>query len=221
MSTILGTAFRVIAAVDSGLLGKPSPDLGADESGSEMMTTPIEEVEATLLSAVACGDRNAFSLLYDRMQPRVFGLSMRILRDPGHAEEVTQEVFLEIWQLADHFDAGKGSATGWILRKTHSRSVDRVRSSQTRRARDLRIGVRDLLEPGEDILEAVALRINSEKVERALGTLPEPQRAAVALAHLGGYSHSQVSEILQVPIGTVKTRIRAGIDRLRVELAAA
>jgi RNA polymerase sigma-70 factor (ECF subfamily) len=186
-----------------------------------MMTTSPDEIDSSLLRAVAAGDQNAFSQLYDRMQPRVLGLSMRILRDIGHAEEVTQEVFLEVWQLADHFDADKGSAAGWILRKTHSRSIDRVRSSQTSRVRDHRVGLRDLVEPQNDILETVALRINSEKVGKALGTLPDAQRQAVALAHLGGYSHSEVSEILHVPIGTVKTRIRAGIDRLRVELAAA
>jgi len=187
-----------------------------------MLTTISDhEVEADLLTAVGEGNRYAFSELYDRMQPRVLGLSMRILRDMSHAEEVSQEVFLEVWQLAAQFDATKGSAIGWILRKAHSRSVDRVRSAQTRRARDLKIGVRDLHEPSNDILEDVALKINSEKVERALGTLPKAQRDAVALAHLGGYSHSEVSEMLQVPIGTVKTRIRAGIDRLRVEMAAA
>jgi RNA polymerase sigma-70 factor (ECF subfamily) len=177
-----------------------------------MITTCPDEIETSLLHAVADGDQNAFGQLYDRMRPRVLGLSMRILRDIGHAEEVTQEIFLEVWQLASHFDADKGSASGWIMRKAHSRSIDRVRSSQTRR---------DLLEPQHDILEIVALKINSEKVGKALDTLPDAQRQAVALAHLGGYSHSEVSEMLQVPIGTVKTRIRAGIDRLRVELAAA
>jgi RNA polymerase sigma-70 factor (ECF subfamily) len=186
-----------------------------------MITTPSDELDSSLLLAVATGDQNAFSQLYDRMQPRVLGLAMRILRDISHAEEVTQEVFLEVWQLADHYDSDKGSAAGWILRKTHSRSIDRVRSSQTRRVRDNRIGIRDLVEPHHDILELVALKINSEKVGKALGTLPAAQREAVALAHLGGYSHSEVSEMLHVPIGTVKTRIRAGIDRLRVELAAA
>lgn len=186
-----------------------------------MMTTYVDELDSSLLLAVAEGDRNAFSQLYDRMQPRVLGLSMRILRDMGHAEEVTQEVFLEVWQLAAHFDADKGSAVGWILRKAHSRSIDRVRSSQTRRVRDHRVGLRDLVEPQHDMLDFVALKINSEKVGKALGTLPAAQREAVSLAHLGGYSHSEVSAILQVPIGTVKTRIRAGIDRLRVELAAA
>jgi RNA polymerase sigma-70 factor (ECF subfamily) len=186
-----------------------------------MSLTSLAERESELLSSIATGDRVAFSELFDRMQPRVLGLAMRILRDVGHAEEVTQEVFLEVWQLAAQFDASKGSATGWILRKTHSRSVDRVRSAQSRRLREERIGMREYFEPGDDVAEVVEVRIASTKVARALGMLPESQRRAVELAHLGGYSHSEVSEILQVPIGTVKTRIRAGIGRLREELLAA
>jgi RNA polymerase sigma-70 factor, ECF subfamily len=182
--------------------------------------TVLEE-EAALMSAVATGDRAAFGELYDRMQPRVLGLAMRILRDLGHAEEVAQEVFLEVWQYATHFDASKGSATGWILRKTHSRAVDRVRSAQARKTREARIGMRDYFESADDIPETVALRIESKRIERALRALPEPQRRAVELAHLGGFSHSEVSEILNVPVGTVKTRIRAGIGRLREQLAAA
>ena len=179
------------------------------------------EPEALLLETIATGSRSAFAELYDRMLPRVLGLATRILRDPGHAEEVTQEVFLDVWQLASRFDASKGSAVGWILRKTHSRSVDRVRSSEAGRARDLRIGTRDLNEPHADVTEVVELRLDTERVERALALLPDTQREAIALAHLGGYSHSEVSEMLSVPIGTIKTRIRAGIGRLREELSAA
>jgi RNA polymerase sigma-70 factor (ECF subfamily) len=186
-----------------------------------MPATTFAEIETTLLDSVASGDQSAFSQLYDRMQPRVLGLAMRILRDSGHAEEVAQEVFLEVWQSANQFDGDKGSATGWILRKTHSRAVDRVRSAQSRKMREARIGLRDLNEPSDDIADTISLRIDSKRVERALGTLPETQRQAVALAHLGGYSHSEVSAILKVPVGTVKTRIRAGIGRLREELAAA
>jgi RNA polymerase sigma-70 factor (ECF subfamily) len=186
-----------------------------------MSLATLAERESFLLRAVATGDRIAFDELFDRMQPRVLGLAIRILRDLGHAEEVTQDIFLEIWQLAAQFDDSKGSATGWILRKTHSRSVDRVRSAQSRRLREERIGMREYFEPSDDLAEIVAVRITSKKIERALGMLPESQRRAVELAHLDGYSHSEVSEILQVPIGTVKTRIRAGIGRLREELVAA
>jgi len=186
-----------------------------------MPATTVLEIEAGLLASVASGDQTAFGELYDRMQPRVLGLAIRILRDVGHAEEVAQEVFLEVWQCASNYDGSKGSATGWILRKTHSRSVDRVRSAQARKVREARIGLRDLHEPSDDITETISLRIDSKRVERALSALPEAQRQAVALAHLSGYSHSEVSEILKVPVGTVKTRIRAGIGRLRMELTAA
>jgi RNA polymerase sigma-70 factor (ECF subfamily) len=186
-----------------------------------MPAPTIAEPESVLLHSVASGDMSAFGELYDRMQPRVLGLAMRILRDSGHAEEIAQEVFLDVWQCARQFDGSKGSATGWNQRKTHSRAVDRVRSAQASKIRDNRIGLRDLNEPADDIMETVSLRIESKRVERALGTLPEVQRQAVTLAHIGGYSHSEVSAILKVPVGTVKTRIRAGIGRLREELAAA
>jgi RNA polymerase sigma-70 factor (ECF subfamily) len=181
---------------------------------------PIE-IEASLLTRTAHGDRAAFDELYDRMLPRVLGLATRVLRDSGQAEEVSQEVFLEVWQQAARFDAGKGSAVGWVLRKTHGRAVDRVRASSARTARDLKMGIRDLVEPSEDIAEVVELRIDSERVGQAMRNLPDSQREAVVLAHLSGYSHSEVSQILRIPVGTVKTRIRAGIGRLREELAIA
>ncbi|HEY4268927.1 MAG TPA: sigma-70 family RNA polymerase sigma factor [Galbitalea sp.] len=182
--------------------------------------TPID-IEASLLARTALGDSVAFGELYDRMFPRVLGLATRVLRDSGYAEEVAQEVFLEVWQQAFRFDAGKGSAVGWVLRKAHGRAVDRVRASSARTARDLKMGIRDLVEPSEDVAEVVELRIDSQRVDEALRKLPDSQRQAVTLAHLSGYSHSEVSQILRIPVGTVKTRIRAGIGRLREELAIA
>jgi RNA polymerase sigma-70 factor (ECF subfamily) len=194
---------------------------GLTRTEDTVPANPVTEIEASLLERVANGDRLAFGELYDRMLPRVMGLAIRVLRDIGQAEEVTQEVFLEVWQQASRFDVERGSAVGWVLRKTHGRAVDRVRSSEARFARDRRIGTRDVLEPVDDLAEVVELRIASERVGLALGHLPFAQRQAVTLAHLSGYSHTEVAEILRVPVGTVKTRIRAGIGRLRAELAVA
>jgi RNA polymerase sigma-70 factor, ECF subfamily len=186
-----------------------------------MSVTTTTETEAVLLQRVAAGDRQAFSDLYDRMQRRVIGLAMRILRDTGHAEEVAQEVFLEVWQCANRFDVERGSAVSWILRTTHGKAVDRVRAAQSRSIRDVRVGLRDLAAPEDSLAEVVELRIESERVGRALLALPPAQRQAITLAHLNGYSHSEVSAMLSIPIGTVKTRIRTGISRLREQLAIA
>jgi RNA polymerase sigma-70 factor (ECF subfamily) len=172
----------------------------------------------SLLERVATGDQRAFSELYDQVAPRVFGLVKRLLIDRAQSEEVTQEVFLEIWQTASRFDPNKGAATSWILTMAHRRAVDRVRAAQASRNRDVRIGIRDLDREYDNVSEAVEVRIENERVVRAMERLTELQRQAVTLAYYGGYSHSEVAEMLSVPIGTVKTRLRDGMIRLRDEL---
>ncbi len=172
----------------------------------------------TLLERVAAGDQRAFSELYDQVAPRVFGLVRRLLVDRAQSEEVTQEVFLEIWQTAPRFDPKKGAATSWILTMAHRRAVDRVRASQASRDRDTRIGIRDLNREYDNVSETVEVRIENERVVRAMERLTQLQRQAVTLAYYGGYSHSEVAEMLSVPIGTVKTRLRDGMIRLRDEL---
>ncbi|MBD8660494.1 RNA polymerase sigma-70 factor (ECF subfamily) [Frigoribacterium sp. PvP120] len=174
-----------------------------------------------LLTRVAGGDQLAFAELYDQTAPRVLGLVKRLLKDHAQSEEVTQEVFLEIWQTATRFDTARGSASSWMLTMAHRRAVDRVRASQAGRDRDLRIGVRDLDTDFDSVTESVEIRIEHERVERALGRLTELQRQAVRLAYYGGYSHSEVAAMLGVPIGTVKTRLRDGMIRLRDEMGVA
>lgn len=186
-------------------------DLAGDEA------TPAASQQA-LLEAVAGGDRQAFAELYDQISPRVFGLVKRLLRDHAQSEEVTQEIFLEIWQTATRFDPNKGGASTWILTMAHRRAVDRVRSSQSSRNRDTRIGIRDHKVDYDQVSETIEIRIEHERVEKAMSRLTELQRQAVTLAYYGGYSHSEVSEMLSVPIGTVKTRLRDGMIRLRDEL---
>lgn len=179
--------------------------------------TPVAS-QQDLLECVSRGDQAAFSLLYDQLAPRVFGLIKRLLRDHSQSEEVLQEVFLEIWQTAPRFDPNKGGATTWIFTMAHRRAVDRVRSSQSSRNRDTRIGIRDHETEYDHVSESVEVSIEHERVQKAMLRLTELQRQAVSLAYYGGYSHSEVAEMLKVPIGTVKTRLRDGMIRLRDEL---
>jgi RNA polymerase sigma-70 factor (ECF subfamily) len=174
-----------------------------------------------LLARVAEGDQVAFSQLYDQSSGRVLGLVRRLLKDHAQSEEVTQEIFLEVWQNAKRYDASKGSATTWILTMAHRRAVDRIRSSQSTRDRDTKIGLRDMETEYDSVSESVEIKVEHERVGQALQRLTELQRQAVTLAYYGGYSHSEVAEMLKVPIGTVKTRLRDGMIRLRDELGVA
>ena len=180
---------------------------------------PVQETSLDdLLNRVATADQRAFAELYDRVAPRVLGLVRRLLVDPAQSEEVTQEVFLEIWKTADRFDTDRGAAMSWILTMSHRRAVDRVRASQAGHDRDLKIGIRDLEREYDQVAETVEIRIEHERVKRAMSQLTELQRQAISLAYYGGYSHSEVAELLHVPVGTVKTRLRDGMIRLRDEM---
>ena len=171
-----------------------------------------------LLARVAQGDQAAFAALYDQIAPRVLGLVRRLLRDHAQSEEVTQEIFLEIWQTVTRYDSNKGGASTWIMTMAHRRAVDRVRASQASRDRDTKIGIRDYDAQYDNVSETVQTRVEHERVEKAMQRLTELQRQAVSLAYYGGYSHSEVATLLSVPIGTVKTRLRDGMIRLRDEL---
>jgi RNA polymerase sigma-70 factor, ECF subfamily len=171
-----------------------------------------------LLAKVAKGDQRAFAALYDLVAPRVLGLTTRVLRDRAQSEEVTQEVFLEIWQNAPRFDVTKGTATTWIMTMTHRRAVDRVRAAQSSRDRDTKVGIRDYLVDYDSVAETVETTVETERVKKAMARLTEYQRQAVILAYYGGYTHSEVAEMLHIPVGTIKTRLRDGLIRLRDEL---
>lgn len=189
-------------------------DRGPEETGSIDVTVTFE----VLMQRIAGGDQQAFSELYDRTAPRVLGLVKRVLVDHAQSEEVAQEVFLEIWKSASRFDAGKGAAMSWILTMTHRRAVDRVRASQAGHDRDERIGIRDLEPEYDQVSEIAEIRIENERVKRAMLQLSELQRESITLAYYGGYSHTEVAAILEVPVGTVKTRLRDGMIRLREEM---
>ncbi|HEV7812988.1 MAG TPA: sigma-70 family RNA polymerase sigma factor [Leifsonia sp.] len=171
-----------------------------------------------LLAQTATGNQAAFSALYDNTAARVLGLVRRVMIDPAQSEEVTQEVFLEIWQSAPRFDPNKGRASTWIMTMAHRRAIDRIRSAQASRNRDRAVGIRDLPTAYDQVAETVEVRVEHERVEQAMSKLSDAQREAVTLAYFGGYTQSEVAEMLGIPLGTAKTRMRDAMIRLRREL---
>ena len=170
------------------------------------------------LMRVAAGDREAFATVYDALSARVFGLVLRVLVDRSQAEEVTQEVFVDMWRKAPTYDSARGSSIGWALALAHSKAVDRVRSSQSQRDRDERIGIRDSVAPFDVVSEAADVRLEGKRVREALETLTEAHREAIVLAYYGGLTQTEIAERLQTPLGTVKTRLRDGMIRLRAAM---
>lgn len=171
-----------------------------------------------LLVRIAGGDQTAFARLYDTLSARVFGLILRVVVDRSQSEEVLQEVFLELWQSASRFAPNKGQGRSWVLTIAHRRAVDRVRSSQSSADRDVRAGFRDLGVPHDGVAEEAQLRIEGRKVANAVSELPAPQRDVIALAYYGGYSQSEIAALVGAPLGTVKTRMRDGLSRLRTAM---
>ncbi|MQA62488.1 MAG: sigma-70 family RNA polymerase sigma factor [Actinophytocola sp.] len=167
------------------------------------------------MSRVARGDEHAFAQLYDLLAERVFGLILRVMRDPAQAEEVTQEVFVELWRTASRFRPDRGSVVSWAMTIAHRRAIDRVRSSQSSLDRDARVAAGQQDRPFDAVADEVEGRFERQQVRRCLGTLTDLQRESVGLAYYQGYTYGEVATLLETPLGTVKTRLRDGLIRLR------
>jgi RNA polymerase sigma-70 factor (ECF subfamily) len=170
---------------------------------------------AALLVRTARGDAAAFESVYDQVAAAVFGVARRVIRDRAQSEEVAQEVLLEVWRTAARFDDTRGSAMAWVMTLAHRRAVDRVRSVQKAAEREHRVGAASASIPYDTVAEAVESTLEQERVRRCLGTLTELQRESVTLAYYGGYTYVQVAGLLGVAVGTVKTRMRDALIRLR------
>ncbi len=174
---------------------------------------------AGLLVRCGRGDQAAFSALYDQLAPYVYGVVLRVVRDRSQTEEVTQEVFVELWRIAPRFDGQKGSVKAWASTVAHRRAVDRVRSEQSARDR-LDNESQKRIADTDTVVEAVEASFDQARVRRALEQLTPAQREAVELAYFGALTYREVAALLDVAEGTIKSRIRDGMIRLRDELGA-
>lgn len=173
---------------------------------------------AELLLATASGDRAGFAVLYDRVTPKVLGVASRVLRDHALAEEVTQEVMVEVWKKADRFDPSRGSAAGWITTLARRRAVDRVRAEQASRNRDDRASRRDRPLAFDQVADEVEVSLDHWQVRQAMSHLTDRQREAIELAYVAGHTYRDVARVLGIPEGTAKSRLRDGLARLRASL---
>lgn len=203
---------------------EPTPAEPAHRSADDAALRPVRGEElraptpAELLGRVALGDEDAFSDLYDDTAPLLFGLIRRVVRDVAMSEEVLQEVFVEVWRQATRFEARRGSARGWLCTIAHRRAVDTVRSSEAARRRDSEEGLLQMEQQVVDVQEEGIMRVESQRVRTAMAALTSPQSEAIRLAYFGGYSHREVAALLDIPVGTAKTRIRDGMIVLRDRL---
>lgn len=171
-----------------------------------------------LLVRTSHGDRAAFAAFYDRTIQQVQGVARRVIRDRALAEEVAQEVMVEIWRKADRFDPDRGSASAWINTFSHRRAVDRVRSEQAARDRNDKVSRRDQVRSYDEVADEVETRLDHWQVRQALDVLTSRQREAIELAYFGGHTYRDVARVLDIPEGTAKSRLRDGLARLRTTL---
>jgi len=203
---------------------RPSPlridrvDMSERRAARSWRSEPIGPGHETdlgdLLTHVARGDQGAFERVYDEVSGPIYGLALRIVRDPAQSEEVAQEVLVDVWRTASRYEPGRGSAMSWVMMLAHRRAVDRVRSAQAAADREQRVG-RSAGPAYDEVAENIQVRLEREQVRRCLSTLTDTQRESVSLAYYSGYTYREVAELLKVPLGTIKTRMRDGLIRLR------
>lgn len=181
---------------------------------------PRQEL-AIAMTRIAAGDEVAFARLYDATSRTVYGIVLSVLRDRAQAEEVAQEVYVEAWRSAPGYDAHLGSPTAWLNTIAHRRAIDRVRSAERSTARDQRHYEAEGMNHSADTADLVVRADEGQRVRQALAGLPEAQRTALQLAYFEGRSYREVAELLGVPLGTVKTRIRDAMKRLKRQLGEA
>ena len=185
------------------------------------MASDIRDLaDEEVMQLVQGGNPRAFELLYDRHGGAAFSLAYRMVGNRVTAEDVTQEAFLSIWRSRLRYDEARGSVRTWVLGIVHNRAIDALRRSFVHdRRRETMEGVEERHEAPERTEVEAARREEARSIRSALETLPDEQRRTIELAYFGGFSHSQIAELLEEPIGTVKGRMRLGLDKMRRQLS--
>ncbi len=165
------------------------------------------------------GEVTALESLYDRYGRLAHGLAFRILNDRTAAEDVVQEAFIGIWRHAGTFDASRGSLQNWLLSIVHNRAIDRLRGRSGRR-REVELQTAERIVEVPDAWESVSLELEREQIREAFERLPEAQRRTLELSYFGGYTHVEIARQMEVPLGTVKGRMRIGLEKMRAFLQA-
>jgi RNA polymerase sigma-70 factor, ECF subfamily len=178
-----------------------------------------QQVDGELLAAVAAGDEEALATLYDRYRLLAFSLAVRVVGDPQRAEDVVQDAFLSVWRRSQTYAAARGSVKTWLATIVRNRAIDLVRARRESTSIDEEI-LGQIRDAAPSVIEQVATSIDRETVRDAISELPEDQRSAIAMAYFGGLSHSEIAQRTGLPLGTVKGRIRLGMERLRAALLA-
>jgi RNA polymerase sigma-70 factor (ECF subfamily) len=184
-----------------------------------MATVAEQPTDAELLATVATRrDPDALAVLYDRFGGLAYALAMRMLGDAGAAEEVVQEGFFNVWRNAARYAEDRGSVRTWVLSIIHNQTIDKLRRSRSKRL-EAQIELAGEVVDQQDVFQEVAASLERQRIGRALKSLPNEQRTTIELAYFGGYSHSEIAGLLRIPLGTVKGRLRLGMDKLRSLLA--
>ncbi len=193
----------------------------AQRPQTDPAVSPDEPDDLQLLERIAGKDKDALNALYSRYMTPVYSLSLHMLKQPSLAEEVTQDVFLNIWLKADSFNAGRGNPRSWIMSVTHHRVVDVIRSRRRSNVMTDPEGY-DTLErlpsSGPSVESQVTQRLDRERIEKALDTLPDNQREVIELAYFEGYSQSEMADLLGQPLGTIKTRVRLAMQKMKAAM---
>lgn len=191
------------------------PEDPAHAESSGVGAAPPGPDPAALLHLAARGDEAAFAQFYDLTSPKAYGLALRVVRNPAHAQEVTQEAYLDVWRQSARYDESRGSVLAWLLTIVHRKAVDRVRSVESSTQREATYERQSQTVEHDETAETVHASLEGRRVRGAVAELTPIQREAVELAYFGGYTHTEVATMLDVPLGTAKTRIRDGLIRLR------